>query len=888
MKKSIFYSVLAGLLIVSCAKTEQDLSPKPEQPEVEQNTVPVTFKAITENGAKTTIDIAGTEGTVSWAAGDDVKFIYEVDKTPGAVTSAALATSDIDAGIATFTGEFPAGIAGTFAKAEADFTGTSRHLYAVYPASVVHDYSNASTLYVTVPSTQDGSFAGAAISLAKWDKYHPTAALQFDNLCGLLQFTVADAAVRSVVISSDATLAGKACVTFTAAGTDGKPTVKGAVQDPVYSITVNVSGAGTYYAAILPTDISNLYIALYDAPDAGGNLLGDTMSGNTVSVARKHIRPLGTLATGFPDRLYFTPAGQGTKDGSSWTNAGDVALLKTTMQSAATKNLFLAAGDYNLGNTGCTAVSNFKIFGGYPDGLSGNAISGRDVANNITTLMNVDKSRNFYINNGSANWLFDGISFLCTNYSGGNGGAFSLLGGTATLNNCTFDGCSNIKTGTAGGVIRIESGTTATFKGCTFSNNTASALGGVFLVNGAATLSLKESTFAGNSAGNNGGAIYIAGSPTMTIDGCTFSGNSSGNLGGAIHFQSNTGNNCVIRNCTFSGNSTTTASPGDNTGHGSAISAAGTGGGVITVEKSTFSGNTAAHCGAIFVRANPFRFIDCDFLDNATSNADYHGSSIFIDRTYPAYFERCYFSYTSASCDTDGKFTGKGITVCVGIGSQASVAGFNNCVFAGSWGNGSVQQLMVDGASAKATIVNSTFFDQTSGGNLRLKQGTLNVINSIIVNAASSGAGGTNGSVNGTAGMTLNMDYTWYTKTNAAATENINNSLAGVQVYLDANANTNFANGWYKTNALTMYGDNQTKTQTANGWTTHYYEWSNLPTATGIDSYTYPSLTTVGGLVNTADADFYTWLNTNGYLGKDIRGVSRNSSAMWPGSYENQ
>lgn len=852
MKKYLFTIALAALVVLpnSCTKSEVRPSDgqQPTPDTYNGELAMMSFQAVTEAvSSKTSLTIEGETASVSWASGDAVKFIYEIDKAPSYAESSALTASDINGGQATFSASVPA----DFALSNGDFTGSSRHLYAVYPSTVAHDYSNASTFYVTVPSVQDGSFANASIALAKWQQDSPTAPLVFKNLCGLLQVVVSDADVRKIVLSSDAVIAGKVSVTFPDNATPGVKAVSAGETE----ITVNVPGAGTYYVAVLPAEITNLYFALYDGSD---NLIGDKMSGNTLSVARKQIRKLGTLATGFADRMYFTPDGQGTKDGSSWDNAGDVELLKTTMTSATTKSLYLAKGDYNLANSACTAASNLKLYGGYPENPTGYALSGRDVANNVSKLMNADKNRVFYIQSDDAIWLFDGISFLCTNYNGARGGAFSLLKGTATLNNCTFDGCSNTG-GSYGGVIRIDAGTTATFNGCNFLNNTVT---------------------------NNGGVFYVNGAANLTIDDCTFTDNSAGNLGGAIHFQANTGSNCTITNCTFNGNSTSTVSPGDNTGHGSAISTAGTGGGVITVEKSTFSGNTAANKGAVFVRANHFRFIDCDFLDNATGNSDYHGSSVYIDRAFSAYFEGCYFSYTTASCDGSGVFTGSGINVCVGTGSYASVAGFNNCVFAGSWGSNSMQQLMVDGSSAKATVVNSTFFDQTTGGNLRLKQGTLNVINSIVVNAASSGKGGTYGSVNGTSGMTLNMDYTWYTKTNATATENINNSLGGVQVYIDGNANTNFANGWYKTNSLAMYNDNQTKTVTANGWTTHYYEWSNEPTAAGIESYIKPSLATVGALVNTADSDFYTWLNTNGYLGKDIRGEARNNSAMWPGSYE--
>ncbi len=881
MKKYLFFPAVAMTIFVACNQKEMDFNKESvTEPEIE--TVQMTFRAATENApTKTTLD-EGT-GAVAWAVGDAVKFVYELNKVPKSITSEALTAEDIDGeGVATFTANLPKAFTMTEEEYQAGDTKKSLHLYAVSPSSIDIDYSNASSFLLTVPAVQeDGSFASASIALAKWDKNDPDATLKFKNLCGLLKFTITDADVRKVVLHSDDYIAGKMDISFTG------PAVKNFKdEDGEKTITVNVSGAGTYYIAVLPTDaekgigINNIYVELLDKDD---NLIGDKASANPLVIARKQIRNLGTLTTGFSDRMYFTTDGKGSKDGSNWDNAGDVALLKTTMASAVTKSLYLAAGDYNLGSASvaCTAASNIKIYGGFPDNLSGYAISGRDLSANTTTLKANDTVRPFYINNASAVWLFDGVSFLCTNYTGANGGAFSLLNGKATVSNCKFDGCSNTAS-KYNGVIRVDANGTGTFTHCTFTNNTATLNGGVFYVAG--TVSVSDSEFTNNTSGANGGAIYVTGAATLKINNCLFDSNSAKTNGGAIHFQANTGNNCTISNSKFIHNSTTTDSPSENAGLGSAISTAGTGGGTITVENCLFQSNAAAWKGAVWARSNNYNLIGCHFLDNTTKSRDHHGSAIFIDRAYSVYCDGCYFGYTAESCNDDGAFTGTGITIAVGSSTYASTLGLNNCVLAGPWGIDAQQQIIIQNTVSKATIVNSTLFGQIYSGNIR-NYGTCSIINSIVANAAKEGVGDF---INSNSGSYTNIDYSYYSYLSGTTTSSIKNSLAGVHVFLDTNTNTNFVNGWYKEQAKTMYGNNNTETKEVKDYreNIHFYAWSNLPTAEGIETYSNPSLSNVQTLVNTRDASFYNWLNTNGYLSVDIRGVARNTSAMWPGSYE--
>lgn len=867
MKKYLFFPAAAVILFAACNQKETDFNAASVTEPVE--TVQMTFRAVTEDTpVKTTLNVE--TGTVAWAVGDAVKFVYELDKTPGDVTSEALAAEDIEGGAATFTASVPA----AFEMTEAEYIeggGTSLHLYAVSPSSIDIDYSNASSFYLTVPTVQDGSFANASIALAKWDKADPSAALEFKNLCGLLKFTVSDDNTRKVVLHSDDYIAGKMDISFTG------PAVK-AVSAGEKAITVNIPGAGTYYAAVLPTDdtkgigINNIYVELLDSED---NLIGDKSSSNALVIARKQIRSLGTLATGFSDRMYFTTSGNGTKDGSNWDNAGDITLLKTTMAAAVTKSLYLAAGEYNLGSSSvqCTAASNIKIYGGFPDNLSGYAISGRDLSANTTTLTANDTVRPFYINNASAVWLFDGVSFLCTNYSGANGGAFSLLNGKATVSNCIFDGCSNTQTAanTKGGIVRVDASGNATFNNCTFSNNSVTSHGGVFYVAG--TVTVNGCTFTDNAASGNGGALYIVSGGTVTANGCTFgeSGhpNSSTKQGGAIFV----GGTLDATDCAFAYNNATT--------QGGAIEVSN---GSLTTVGCTFTGNTSTSHGSSIETANAsvVKLSQCVFLDNISSNS---AADLYIGGTTSLYANACYFGQSSADTQIASAAPHRILT-----GGSTNV-GFNNCVICGPFGKSNALTQL----SGNTVIVNSTIYSSVGSSSATNKasmasiyNGSTNengcrIINSIVLNNTSEGAGRLSFSVASSRYMQVYNSV--YSLTSVSGTFTPTSCVSGKY-----NASTLDENA-FPDNSAWSQKYLGTAATLPDGSAVKAYVWDGV-----CDGFTKTTLVDIKTLISgTTDvgAGFLTWLesedlkvNDKEALAVDIRGAARNTSAMWPGSYE--
>lgn len=861
MKKNFMMIALASVLMmpVSCTKNELEAPQGPAAGEL-------TFVAYAEGGdSKTTLN--EEDGSVAWAIGDQIKFDYELEKVAGeAVLSSVLAEGDIVEGAATFTAALPE----AFTMSTKEYDGESRHMYVTYPASIETDYSSASEFLVTVPAEQDGTFAKASIAHAKWDPANPKAPLQFYNLCGLLQIEIADDAARQIVLEASSDLVGNVSVTFTKEGYEGLPTVK-AVKEGTKTITVDVKGAGVYYVAVLPGSIENLYVAINDAE---GNLLGDRTANNAIPVARKQIRKLGTIGTGFSDRLYIKSGANG--QGTSWTDAAGVDKLLATMQSTevVTKNIYVAAGDYTITDKAAkpAAGSVIKIYGGYSASATGYSLAGRDVENNVSRIQSTS-GRTFYTQKG--NWVFDGLYFKSEGYKNkAFGCALLLLNGTESVlvNNCHFVGSIHgyveDKTN-GGGIVRVA--TTAKFTNCTFSGNRSEAqCGGIYVAAGG-VLSAEHCEFFENTAVGNAGAISVNSTGVIHLSNCQFESNTSGINGGAIHFNAVTSTESTINNCSFVGNTAPTAELKDN-GLGGAISSAGAPASIGTASFTNclFNGNQAGYGGgAVWSRALNYRFTDCNFIDNDGS-ASSGGDAILMDNTkeISVYCNRCFFGYTKdvnkASLITDLN-TNTSSSLCLA-----------NSVVTGDWGKAA----RLVRVTSNSVIVNSTLYGQQSSRLVQIS-GTCNVINSIVVNAASSG---TKGEFDNS--KTLNVDYSLYhmINTGSGAETSVENSLSGIKVQVEGTKNFPVNTTWFAGSAAAMYkanGTTQTKVNDCRG-NIYYYAWDGSYPENM--TFSPASLETVKGLVQTADSGFAAWLGDS--LSKDIRGVSRNTAAMWPGSYE--
>ena len=523
MKKVYLILAVIGIAAIACNKIETEEIPEtPETPEQTQSLTQMTFKATMEGaGVKTALNLS--DGSVSWVNTDEVKFMWYNSKATPSPTSGAANSSAISidgSGVASFTVDL-----------DADMTS----MFAVYPKStVIYYYSNygdykgetslkSGRVYIEIPSEQTGLFKDASIAAARWQNGND---LQFYNLCGLLQVRISNESVKKIVVSSTEDIAGILDVTFTKTGYVGIPLERatGGVIEGYKEITVNITPSSddkTYYIAVRPCDITDLSVSLYDASN---NLIGTKSSANTLSVARKQVRKLGTLA----DRLFFTESGGSEpRDGRSWDTAYSAEDFRTQIATTnfVIRDYYLAKGDYEFVSEASAAGvqcqpaagSVINVYGGYPISPNGTSLEGRNVVSNTTKIYN-DSGRTMYTTSGK--WLFDGLTFTANGYTGTEGGnSLMLLSGTesARVNNCIFE--NSTATGANYGSVRVDVG--ANFNNCVFSGNTTKGNGGALYVHGG-TIEMTACVFKDNYTESSSADIYADGSATLYVNACYF------------------------------------------------------------------------------------------------------------------------------------------------------------------------------------------------------------------------------------------------------------------------------------------------------------------------------------------------------------------------------
>ncbi|MGP0066466.1 MAG: choice-of-anchor Q domain-containing protein [Isosphaeraceae bacterium] len=189
---------------------------------------------------------------------------------------------------------------------------------------------------------------------------------------------------------------------------------------------------------------------------------------------------------------------------------------------------------------------------------------------------------------------------------------------TETAEPITIEGPgANIVTISGGGdsgVFSVASGVTATFSGITIADGSAGVSGGG-AVNNAGTLTVANSLLTDNASGAGSGA-GIVNTGTLTVTGSAFSGDVAAYYGGAIYNDDGT---ATVSDTNFV----------DNTavyGLGGAIDNQG---GMLTVNGSTFQGNSSFQGAAIFNREGTVSITDTTLSDNSA----YQGGAIFSDGT---------------------------------------------------------------------------------------------------------------------------------------------------------------------------------------------------------------------------------------------------------------
>ena len=580
-----FFTILSMAAVVFAACDKENGTPG--QKIYPAELVEVTFDVSAKKSTISDVEKASTkteikeDGTVLWSVGDKVSVFYEVNGETGSSESEALTAENIKAdGSASITVKVPA------AFTLEQFEGT-RSLSAVYPFDASAAYVDGK-INVSAPKVQDGTFAHASLSVAEWTGSN---SLTFENQCGLLRIEAEDAAVSKI-------------------------TLKSADADVV---TLNVSGAGTYYAAVAPSTLEGFSVVL---TDADGEELAKKVTTKSLVVEKGHILPLGKIV-GFDDRFYVSAEAKGRKDGSNWDNAAGLTELKALLAKGAVMNVYMSAGTYSVEDALVSEAegADFSVYGGYPAGAKSASLKVRDAKANATIFDGGGKSQIWLTKKG--NVLFDGLTFQNGYNDADNGGALSFSGTNVTgkVVGCSFvgnkvtDGTNNTK-GLSGGAIHVFEAK-VTVENSSFSKNYGRNGGSLFTNNAKAELTVKGCTFTEDYTLNTGGSINNS-NGTQIIENCTFTGcyNLIG-TGGAVHINGESAvqtlENCVFNACEANRNNSYLKV--DAKACGGAISVQNAN---LDISGCTFDGNMGSAGSAMLLQSGDglIRVSDCVFKNN--------------------------------------------------------------------------------------------------------------------------------------------------------------------------------------------------------------------------------------------------------------------------------
>lgn len=583
MKRFFTILSIAAVALAACNKENEEPGQKIDPAQLVEVTFEVSAKptqAAEVQNVSTKTEIK-EDGTVLWSVGDKVSVFYEVNGETGSSESEALTAENIKAdGSASITVKVPT------AFTLEQFEGT-RSLSAVYPFDASVTYVDGK-INVSAPKVQDGTFAHASLSVAEWNG---TNSLTFENQCGLLRIEAVDAAVSKI-------------------------TLKSADADVV---TLNVSGAGTYYAAVAPSTLEGFSVVLTDAE---GEELAKKVTTKSLVVEKGHVLPLGKIV-GFDDRFYVSAAAKGRKDGSNWDNAAGLSELKALLARGAVMNVYMSAGTYSVADALVSEAdgADFSVYGGYPEGAKGESLKAKDAKANATIFDGGGKSQIWLTQKG--NVLFDGLTFQ-NGFSGtDNGGAlvFNGIGVTGKVVDCVFNGNkvtdgSNGTSGLSGGAIHVGEAN-VTVENCSFSKNYGRNGGSLYSNNAEAELTVKGCTFTEDYTYNTGGSINNS-NGTQTIEDCTFTRcyNMIG-TGGAVHVNGasavQTLKNCVFNACEANRNNSYLKV--DNKACGGAISVQNAN---LDISGCTFDGNMGSAASAMLIQSGDglIRVSDSVFKNN--------------------------------------------------------------------------------------------------------------------------------------------------------------------------------------------------------------------------------------------------------------------------------
>lgn len=876
-----------AILSVACEKENFEEQPVPTNPNV------VVFTANVPT--KTSID--SNDEVVTWAAGDEVKFVWAGGSTT--------ATASSDGASTTFSVEIGEG---------------ATELYAVYPASAGGSYDSGNVNVHFNGSRTDGSFAANDICVAKAVKTGDTwsTTLAFKNVACLLKVGVTAGDITKIqVMGGRSTGEAQAISGYLPVGINGSgEPVFGTATDTGGTVSLTISGPGNYYIPVMPDVVlsDGFRIGYFKGEDQ----LTPFFYNGSFTTERGRIIKLTDLDSK-AGQYYVTPAGAGSKAGQSWTNAMDAAGFKAFIENSDNyfllkgATIHLSAEEFTFGDY---LQPDFSGHGEVPFTIEGTR-SGSDITTfvgstgdpagtlwpktscNLTvknvkfTGTNGNSNRAaIRVNNSGAKLHLEDCVFD-NNKTSGQSGAVNLIQGTITITDCEF---TNNSSSSGGASLHVEDAT-VTVSGCTFANNSGdgNALhitkttgvvsmedcdisGGnkctVYGVN-ANTVSFTRVNFHDNQAvSDSGAAAWLEGAGTYTFTDCNFVDNVADYRGGAIGISS-ADVNVSFTGGKFQGNH----ADGNGTNYAGGAICVAKGAfdctNVLFKENYSFVGSNTNAGGIIRLTSSGdcARFNNCVFDNNwsCRSSQSNNGCAAIVNCRNGGtifYFNACEFKNNSSGRGySSGNEQGGNKGQVISTYASSTIC-MNNCSIHDNFcsrNSDDTPWLYFDNASNTFIMSNSTVIGdrirrpessdvlKAKTGVIRLQtDGTYAFINNIICSNYSDGK-----------------------SIGCADTYDVPAYYCKVSPGLDSYTN------W--TNTTGFGADYWADSSCFGGWSAPY-TWNG--TLTGTNSSMKAATADVNAQIQNADADFYSWLNSIGALGKDINGNNRGATS-WPGCYQN-
>ena len=905
MKNITKLSMLAlAMFTAACAQVED-----PTEPQNPSGDNVVVFEA----NVPTKTAISDDDKTVTWVAGDEVKFVWAGGETTAKASASGAST--------------------TFAVELAEEV---TEVFAVYPATMPVALVDGKIVLTFSNTLESGAFKDADICVAKTVKNEGAwnTTLNFKNAACLLKVGVSGSDITRIQIAAvgEEDIAGDLTVAFDDNGNlsfeypeSGKTTSN-----------MDISGPGNYYFPVFPgVELAEGFrVNCFVAGDEEESALTPFFYNGSFTTTRGQVIILSEIESRL-GQYYVTPVGAGAKAGQNWANAMDVESFKAFVTNQDNHHLLrgsvfhFSADEFSFGDDylvlsfsehstvnftleGTVSGDKMTVFKGRENTTDSNKAgviwpqSNTDLTVRNVKFTGVKGKSNaavMRINNGAKKVTFEDCVFdgnETVNDKGtsvGTGACLALYNGAELIvKGCTFTG--NAGCGAAvvvnheGAKVRIEN---SVIKECSQKSNAIYiqkcaqfeivdteisdnySYATIYAVTAfAGSFRAERTLWKNNHAYNDlGPAGWYESTTTFEFKDCQFIDNKADWGGGALMFVKA---HAILEGCTFQGNHADGVD--DTDAAGGAIYARGEGV-VVDCKDCTFKenynfvGNNFKSGGIIRVEQSggKARFDNCVFDGNYTNrNAQDNAASAAIINCRKGgviyYFNACEFKGNSSGLgySTDNEQGGTKGTVIASYAS--STIAMNNCSMHDNYGARNSDELSwiyVDNASNTLVISNSTIVGDPTRCNGNRKNdwgvvklhttGNYHLINNILCSFVKGGQTVWCGK-DVAKGTSVNS---YYNKTNPE-----------VDGRIDWGTDTGSGHDYYASSEC--FG----------GWTLPY-TWNG--TLIGTNSDKLAATSDVNTQLQSANSDFYSWLDSIGALGKDINGNNRGTTS-WPGCYQ--